>query len=100
MLQTRDDKRESAGGRLTLKVLLIGLVVGGFGASRPIFAQESGQKTFNSPTAAADALAAAAQKHDKQEMLAILGHSGQELIYSGDRVADKAKQRSLRREVS
>jgi hypothetical protein len=90
MLQTKDYKRENSGGRLTLKVLLIGLVVGGLGTSRPTFAQESGQKTFSSPTAAADALAAAAQKHDKQEMLAILGQSGEELIYSGDRVADKA----------
>ena len=90
MLHTKDYKRESGGGWLNLKVLLIGLAVGAFGASWPIFAQESGQKTFNSPTAAADALAAAAQKHDKQEMLAILGHSGEELIYSGDRVADKA----------
>jgi len=90
MLQTSNHKRESTSGRLALKVLLIGLVVGAFGTSRPTFAQESGQKTFSSPTAAADALAAAAKKHDKQEMLAVLGHSGQELIYSGDRVADKA----------
>jgi Protein of unknown function (DUF2950) len=94
MLQTIDDRRVSACGRLTLKVLipglLIGLVVGGFATSQPIHAQEAGQETFSSPTAAADALAAAAKKHDKQEMLAILGHSGQELIYSGDRVADKA----------
>ena len=65
-------------------------MVGGLGTSRTSFAQEPGQKTFSSPTAAADALAAAAKKHDKPEMLAILGHSGEELIYSGDRVADKA----------
>jgi len=93
MLQTKDDKQASAGGPLTLKVLLkvllMGLMAGGFGASRTSFAQEPGQKTFSSPTTAADALAAAAKKHDKQEMLAILGHSGQDLIYSGDRVADK-----------
>jgi hypothetical protein len=92
MLQTRDNARGS-GGQLTLKVLsiglLTGLIVGNFGTSRLALAQESGQKTFSSPTAAADALAAAAKKHDKPEMLAILGHSGQELIYSGDRVADK-----------
>jgi Protein of unknown function (DUF2950) len=103
MLQTKDYQRESSGGGLTLKVLLIGpkilliglqilllgLIVSGLGTSRPTFAQESGQKTFSSPAAAADALATAAQKHDKQEMLAILGHSGEKLIYSGDRVADK-----------
>ena len=89
MLQTRDDNRVSVGARLTLKIALIGLVVGAVGAARPTFAQEPDQKTFSSPAAAADALAAAAQKHDKPEMLAILGHSGEELIYSGDRVADK-----------
>ena len=89
MLQTRDDERESAGGRLSLKILVLCLAVSGLGASRPGFAQESGQKTFSSPTAAGDALVAAAQKHDKQEMLAILGHSGRDLISSGDRIADK-----------
>jgi hypothetical protein len=94
MLQTRrDDKQANAGEprplKVLLKVLLMGLMIGGLGASRTTFAQEPGQKTFSSPTAAADALAAAAKKHDKQEMLAILGHSGEELISSGDRVADK-----------
>ena len=97
MFQARDNNRGNATGRLTLKVivkvvlmdLLIGLIVGGFGTSRPAFAQESGQETFSSPAAAADALAAAAQKRDKPEMLAILGHSGEKLIYSGDRIADR-----------
>jgi len=70
-------------------VLLIGLIVGALVASRTAFAQAPGQKTFSSPTAAADALVAAAKKHDRQEMLSILGPSGQELVYSGDRVADK-----------
>jgi hypothetical protein len=88
MLLARDANRGSTVGRLTLKVLLIGLVVGGVGTSRPIFAQQPGQKTFISP-AAADALAAAVQKHDKQQMLLILGHSARDLISSGDRVADK-----------
>ena len=89
MVQTRDDNRGRATCRLALKVLLIGVMVGGLGTSRTSFAQEPGQKTFSSPSAAAEALAAAAKKHDKPEMLAILGPAGQELIYSGDRVADK-----------
>jgi len=89
MLQARDDNRASGVGRLTLKVLLIGLLGTGLGASQPSFAQESGQKTFSSPAAAADALAAATAKHDKQEMLAILGPSAEELVSSGDPVADK-----------
>jgi Protein of unknown function (DUF2950) len=89
MLRSTDYRQESGSG-LMLKVLLIGLIVGGLGTSRSTFAQEPGQKTFKSPAAAAAALVAAAQEHDKQQMLAILGPSGEELIYSGDRVADKA----------
>jgi hypothetical protein len=91
MPTTRDDKQGSAAGWPTLKVLLIGLVVIGFGISRPALAQQPGQKTFSSPTAAAEALVAATQKNDKQEMLAILGHSSQDLISSGDRVDDKER---------
>jgi len=89
MLQARDDNRASSVGQLTLRGLLIGLFVTGLGTSRPSSAQESGQKTFSSPAAAADALAAATAKHDKQEMLAILGPSAKDLVSSGDPVADK-----------
>lgn len=89
MVLTRDDNRGSAIYRFGLRLLLLGLMVGGFGTSRTSLAQESGQKAFSSPAGAVNALVAAAQKHDKPEMLAILGHSGEKLIYSGDRVADK-----------
>jgi hypothetical protein len=89
MLQARDDIRERVASRLTLKVLLLGLLVAGFGNSRPAFAQEPGQKTFSSPAAAADALIAATHKGDQQAMSAILGPSARDLISSGDKVDDK-----------
>src|SRR5271167_1134574 len=91
MPTTRDYKAGAAAGRPTLKILLIGLLVGGFGLFRPAFAQQPGQKTFSSPAAAAAALVAATQKNDEQEMLAILGHSAKDLISSGDRVDDKER---------
>ena len=91
MLTTKDDKRGNAGGRRTLKALLIGLVVGGLVIARAAFAQQPGQKTFSSPGAAAEALVAAAQKNDTQEMLAILGKSAKDLVSSGDRVDDKER---------
>jgi hypothetical protein len=68
--------------------LAIGTTIG-LGASGSVFAQEAGQKTFSTPSAAADALAVAAKKNDAQEMLAILGASSQDLSSSGDKVADK-----------
>jgi hypothetical protein len=89
MLQARDDNRGSGISRLILKVLLIGLLATGLGTSQPSSAQEPGQKAFSSPAAAADALAAATEKHDKQGMLAIFGPSAEDLVSSGDRVADK-----------
>lgn len=89
MLQARDDDRRSGGRRLALEAILIGVLVIGLGTSRSGLAQQSGQKTFSSPTAAANALAAAAQKHDKQAMLAILGPDGHDLIFSGDWTADR-----------
>ena len=77
------------GGRLVLRALLIliGVVIG-LAISGPTFAQEAGQKSFNSLAEAGNAFAAAGAKHDKQEMLAILGPSAQDLVSSGDTIED------------
>ncbi len=88
-----------SGGRLVLIVSLIvaGMVMG-LATSGPASAQEEGQKIFSSPTEAADALAAAAAKHDNHEMLAILGPSAQDLVSSGDVVEDgKSNDRFVRK---
>jgi len=47
------------------------------------------QKSFASPEEAVDALVVAVRANDKEEILAILGPGGKELISSGDEVADK-----------
>ena len=89
MLQVKGYHGESASVRIGFTILVLAMAAIGLGALRSAFAQDSGQKTFTTPTAAADALAAAAQKNDAQEMLAILGSSAQDLSSSGDEVADK-----------
>jgi hypothetical protein len=91
MLQPIDGNRRSTTGWLALRVLLVSLVLG-LGSAQAALAQEPGQKTFNSATEATDAFAAAVQNHDEAAMLAILGPSGQDLISSGDRVADQNNQ--------
>lgn len=48
-----------------------------------------GQKTFATPQLAAEALIKAAEKHDTQEVLAILGPEGHDLVASADPVRDK-----------
>jgi hypothetical protein len=91
MRQLTDGNRRSTTGWLALRVLWVSFVLG-LGCSQAALAQEPGQKTFNSATEATDAFAAAVQNHDEAAMLAILGPSGQDLISSGDRVADQSNQ--------
>ncbi len=47
------------------------------------------QRTFATPQLAADALIKAAEKHDVQEVLEILGPEGHDLVQSADPVRDK-----------
>jgi hypothetical protein len=48
------------------------------------------QKTFATPAEAVHALVKASEDGNQDEMLAILGDDGKELVYSGDPVQDKA----------
>lgn len=91
MLQSIDTTRRSMAGWLALRVLLVSVILA-LGSVRAALAQAPGQKTFNSITEATDAFAAAVQNHDEAAMLAILGPSGQDLISSGDTVADQKNQ--------
>jgi hypothetical protein len=73
---------------VSLLLVLLSLALAA-GPPTPAFAQEAGQKVFNSPVEAADALAAAAQKNDDQALRAIFGPSAKDLISSGDPAQDK-----------
>jgi hypothetical protein len=55
----------------------------------PISAQDGKQKAFGSPEEAMKALADAVQTGDMKGMLAILGPEGEDIVSSGDQVADK-----------
>jgi hypothetical protein len=86
-----DGNRRSAAGWIAIRVLWGSLILGLSSAPATV-AQEPGQKTFNSPTEATDAFAAAVGNHDEATMLAILGPSGWDLTFFGDPVADKDRQ--------
>lgn len=94
MLQPIDGNRKNTSVWLALWVVWISLILG-LGSAPAVLAQEPGQKTFNSAVEATDAFAAAVQNHDEAAMLAILGRSGQDLISSGDPVADRNKQNTF-----
>ncbi len=75
----------------TLRKCSLGMAIAVlFTASLPGMAQAaSGQKTFPTAAAAAKALVAAARAGDQEQLLAILGPAGKDLVSSGDPVADK-----------
>ena len=58
-------------------------------SSASIVAQQGGQKTYTAPGDAAFALYKAAKAHDAAEMNAIFGPAANELLHSGDEVADQ-----------
>jgi hypothetical protein len=66
-----------------------------------IFAMRTGvalaadQKTFATPTEAVHALVRAAEDGNQEEILAVLGDDGKDLVYSGDPVQDKAGMESF-----
>lgn len=53
------------------------------------------QKTFDTPSAAVKALVKAAEDGNQEEMVAVLGDDGKDLVYSGDAVQDKAGMESF-----
>lgn len=60
-------------------------IAASFAFAAPAFAA---QTSFASPQAAVDALVSALQAHDKPALLAMFGKGGEQLVYSGDEVAD------------
>ena len=64
----------------------------------PVSAQEVKQKVFGSPEEAMKALAETVQAGDMKGVMAILGPEGEDILSSGDEVADKAdRERFLKR---
>jgi hypothetical protein len=64
----------------------------------PISAQEVKQKVFGSPEEAMKAFAEAVQAGNMKDVMAILGREGEDILSSGDEVADKAdRERFLKK---
>lgn len=55
-----------------------------------VLGQAIAQETFSTPHDAVQALVKAAEDHNQDEMLAVLGPDGKQLVYSGDDVQDQA----------
>ena len=70
-----------------LAIAILALAVS---ASPLLAAQQPGQETFSSASAASHALAKAAQSNDQSALLSILGPDAKDLISSGDPAEDKS----------
>jgi hypothetical protein len=84
MFQVKDMTKRS----ISLIVFLIVLIAASI-LVLPLYAQEMKQKAFGSPEEAVKAFVEAAQAGDSKGMMAILGPEGEDIISSGDEVADK-----------
>jgi hypothetical protein len=60
------------------------------GLSHALLAAEAKQKSYKTPEEAVAALAEAVKKGDTKALMAIFGPASKDVIYSGDKVADKA----------
>jgi hypothetical protein len=69
---------------LTMQVSVVALVGVAFAPAA------LAQKTFGSPDEGMKELAAAVKAHDSKAVLAVLGNGAKAVVYSGDRVADRA----------
>jgi len=73
------------------------ILLAAFLLALPVFAQEGKQKAFGSPEEALKALVEAAENADVKAMMAILGPEGEDIISSGDPVADRnARERFVK----
>jgi len=71
--------------------LVAGFVAGFVALSSSAFAQQA----FKSPTEATDALIAALRANDSKTLARILGHGGNEILFSGDSVQDADMRRDV-----
>jgi len=69
--------------------LIAAAIIGLAAMAQPALAAPPAQRTFASPEAAVDALAAAARADRTAELMKILGPASRKLVNSGDAVADK-----------
>ncbi len=70
-------------------VLFVTVLAGAALLSLPVSAQEGKQKVFGSPEEAMKALAETVQAGDTKAAMAILGPEGEDILSSGDEVADR-----------
>lgn len=83
-------ERARTKGGMSWLILAFSAVLAALPGSLCLCAQETGQRTFASPQEALTALVDALKAGDRQELLAILGPEGKEIISSGDEVSDRA----------
>jgi hypothetical protein len=74
--------------RFTLGIVAVVLLVAGL--CHALLAAEAKQKSFKSPEEAIQALVEAVKKGDTKGLMAIFGPASKDIIFSGDKVADKA----------
>lgn len=85
---------------LVLGILCVAGMTTTMAAEGPAAVPQPQGKTFSSPEEAVKALVDACKRDDAQGMLAIFGPEGEDIVASGDEVADKAQRAKLLEEYT
>lgn len=93
-IRTADAK---AGGRMVLSVLAMAYILAFSAGGCAHHSAANEPKAFNSPEAAADALVAALRMEGTGEVMSIMGSEGQDIVSSGDNVADSQRRQTFLR---
>jgi len=87
--------RETVGRRLITLFTCMALAAALPLLTIQVAAQQSSQKTFDSPANAVTAMVLAAKAGDRNQLMQIFGPEAKELLYSGDPVADKNEREKI-----
>jgi Protein of unknown function (DUF2950) len=82
--------KDSCNGEISMRTKSFFLTLLLASLALPTLARPADQKTFATPAEAVQALVKAAEDGNQDEMVAVLGDDGKELVFSGDPVQDKA----------
>jgi hypothetical protein len=82
-------RRSNAVLRQLAPLVLVGAVLLSLSAGGSVFAQKANEKTFASPGDATLAVYLAVKSHDTQALVAIFGSNANDILHTGDDVADR-----------
>jgi Protein of unknown function (DUF2950) len=95
MRRVKSSVCRAGGAHLLQLAAVVIFLAGGLGLGARSLAQQQGERAFDSPAAAVNALFAAVRSNNEQAILAVLGPDGKRIVSSGDAIEDAAARANV-----